>query len=227
MATVNTGYTWASGNTVSAGLLNQSVNSATVSGIVNADIDAEAAIDPSKLGTGALPAGITVSSTNIVDGTIVNADINTSAAIAYSKLNLSNSIVAGDIASSAITATKLNGAQTGSAPIYGCRAWVNFDGTKDTTGAASTANTNRQIRASGNVSGVLRNGAGDYTITFTTAMPDANYITIGAASSSAGEGMTVNAPHSTAPTTSSVRILLKSPGISAGDREYVSVHVLR
>jgi hypothetical protein len=60
-------------------------------------------------------------------------------------------------------------------PIYACRAWVNFDGTKDTTGAASTSNTNRLIRASGNVTSVLRNGTGDYTITFTTAMPDANY----------------------------------------------------
>jgi hypothetical protein len=62
-----------------------------------------------------------------------------------------------------------------SPPIYACRAWVNFDGTKDTTGATSTANTNRQIRASGNVTSVLRNGTGDYTITFTTAMPDSHY----------------------------------------------------
>lgn len=65
------------------------------------------------------------------------------------------------------------------APVYGCRAWVNFDGTKDTTGAVSTANTNRLIRASGNVASVLRNGTGDYTITFTTAMPDANYAPAG------------------------------------------------
>ena len=64
---------------------------------------------------------------------------------------------------------------TGDAPLFACRAWVNFDGTKDTTGAASTANTNRLIRGSGNVTSVLRNGAGDYTITFTTALPDANY----------------------------------------------------
>lgn len=58
---------------------------------------------------------------------------------------------------------------------YSCRAWVNFDGTKDTTGATSTSNTNRLIRGSGNVTSVLRNAAGDYTITFTTAMTDANY----------------------------------------------------
>ena len=64
---------------------------------------------------------------------------------------------------------------SGTAPLYMCRAWVNFDGTKDTTGAASTANTNRLIRASGNVTSVLRNAVGDFTITFTTAMTDANY----------------------------------------------------
>ena len=58
---------------------------------------------------------------------------------------------------------------------YSCRAWVNFDGTKDTTGATSTSNTNRLIRGSGNVTSVLRNGTGDYTVTFTTAMTDANY----------------------------------------------------
>ena len=53
----------------------------------------------------------------------------------------------------------------GSAPVYACRAWVNFDGTT----------TPPTIRASGNVSSVTRNGTGDYTVNFTTAMPDANY----------------------------------------------------
>jgi len=53
---------------------------------------------------------------------------------------------------------------TGTAPIYACRAWVNFDG----TGTVS-------IRDSGNVSSITDNGAGDYTVNFTTAMEDANY----------------------------------------------------
>jgi len=53
---------------------------------------------------------------------------------------------------------------TGSAPLYACRAWVNFDG----TGTVA-------IRASGNVSSITDNGTGDYTVNFTTAMPDANY----------------------------------------------------
>jgi hypothetical protein len=53
----------------------------------------------------------------------------------------------------------------GSAAVaYGCRAWVNFNG----TGTVA-------IRGSGNVSSVTDGGTGDYTINFTTAMPDANY----------------------------------------------------
>jgi hypothetical protein len=53
---------------------------------------------------------------------------------------------------------------TGSAPVYACRAWVNFNG----TGTPA-------IRASGNVSSITDNGVGDYTVNFTTAMPDVNY----------------------------------------------------
>ena len=47
---------------------------------------------------------------------------------------------------------------------YFCRAWVNFNGTSTVA-----------IRASGNVSSITDNGTGDYTVNFTTAMPDANY----------------------------------------------------
>jgi microcystin-dependent protein len=54
--------------------------------VVDADVNAAAAIGLSKLATGALPTGITVASANIVDGTIVNADINAAAAIDLSKL---------------------------------------------------------------------------------------------------------------------------------------------
>jgi len=53
---------------------------------------------------------------------------------------------------------------TGTAPVYACRAWVNFDG----TGTVS-------IRDSGNVSSITDNGMGDYTVNFATAMPDNNY----------------------------------------------------
>jgi hypothetical protein len=44
------------------------------------------------------------------------------------------------------------------------KAWVNFNG----TGTVA-------IRASYNVSSITDNGTGDYTVNFTTAMPNANY----------------------------------------------------
>ena len=54
--------------------------------IVNADINASANIDNSKIADGLLKSGITVNSANIVNGTIVDADINSSANIQGSKL---------------------------------------------------------------------------------------------------------------------------------------------
>jgi hypothetical protein len=58
---------------------------------------------------------------------------------------------------------------TGSAPIYACRAWVNFNG----TGTVA-------IRASGNVSSITDNGTGAYRINFSTAMPDDDFAATGA-----------------------------------------------
>ena len=79
------------------------------------------------------------------------------------------SVGTSDIADAAITAAKMSGAQSGSAPAYAARAWVNFNG----TGTVA-------IRASGNVSSITDNGTGDYTVNFTTALTDANYSVVGA-----------------------------------------------
>ena len=87
--------------------------------ILNADINASAAIDKTKIsGTAVTVADSgTVTSTMIADGTIVNGDISASAGIAYSKLSLNGTItsadivngtiVAADIADGTITAAKL------------------------------------------------------------------------------------------------------------------------
>jgi len=103
-----------------------------------------------------------------------------------------------------------------SAVAYGCRAWVNFDG----TGTPA-------IRASGNVSSITDNGTGDYTVNFTNAMPDANYSFIaqagnGGASQTAGTSYT-----GAAPTTTSARLLVDNGAAAAADREYVMVAVFR
>ena len=68
---------------------------------------------------------------------------------------------ASDIEPQVKTATNASG----SAPIFAARAWVNFDG----------QTVPPTIRASGNVSSVTRGGTGDFTMNFTTAMPDVNY----------------------------------------------------
>ena len=90
----------------------------------------------------------------IADGAIANVKI----------ADLNSSKLTGNVAAARIT-DALNA--SGDAPIFACRAWVNFDG----TGTVA-------IRASGNVSSITDNGTGDYTVNFTTAMPDANYTTV-------------------------------------------------
>lgn len=59
---------------------------------------------------------------------------------------------------------KFNSGYGSVATAYGCRAWVNFNG----TGTVA-------IRDSGNVSSISDLGVGDYQVNFTTAMPDSNY----------------------------------------------------
>jgi hypothetical protein len=110
MAQLSTGYTWQSGDTVTPALLNQTVNSATITSIANSDVANNAAIALSKLGTGTLPAGITAAAANIAADAIDNNKVALSAAIAHSKLA---SMTAGHVllgnASNVATATALTG----------------------------------------------------------------------------------------------------------------------
>ncbi len=56
---------------------------------------------------------------------------------------------------------------SGTAPLYMCRAWVNFNG-----------QSSASIRGSGNISSITVNATSDFTLNFTTAMPDANYVAV-------------------------------------------------
>ena len=57
------------------------------------------------------------------------------------------------------------------------KAWVNFDGT---FGTSPFTEANGGIRDAFNVSSVTDNGSGDYTVTFSNAMSNANYcVTLG------------------------------------------------
>jgi len=85
---------------------------------------------------------------------------------------------------------------SGSAPMFAARAWVNFNGT-------TSPGT---IRASGNVSSVTRNNTGDFTINFTTAMPDANYSVVGTVDWIDNNSAQFFIRSNVAPTISSIRV---------------------
>lgn len=89
-------------------------------------------------------------------------------------------VTAADVAA---TTLSINAGYGSNAAAYGCRAWVNLDG----SGTVA-------IRDSGNVSSITDNGTGDYTVNFTTAMPDANY----SVANSIGSGAVVTGSPATA-----------------------------
>lgn len=126
-----------------------------------------------------------------------------------------------------LTTPNINSAQfatvTGTAPLYACRAWVNFNG----TGTVA-------IRASGNVSSITDNGTGYYTVNFTNAMPDANY-SVNANNSpnfagafSAGVALFSNdTVTEIAPTTSAATITFVNTAGSAYDPKYACISIFR
>jgi hypothetical protein len=100
------------------------------------------------------------------------------------------------------------------------KAWVYFNG----TGTPA-------INGSFNVSSITDNGTGDYTVNFTTAMPNANYSVSGiqgfTANATPAGFLTVNRNGSTgdrvAPTTSAVRV--NSCGQIGGTVDITDIYV--
>ena len=97
------------------------------------------------------------------------------------------------------------------------KAWVNFNG----TGTVA-------IRASYNVSSITDNGTGDYTVNFTTAMPDANYCSV-AQSGANGLPTTYGSEATSAKefNTTFYRFGLLFADAVPRDREFVSVAIFR
>jgi hypothetical protein len=126
------------------------------------------------------------------------------------------------LTSPTLTTPNINSAQfatvSGTAPIYPCRAWVNFNG----SGTPA-------IRGSGNVSSITDNGTGDYTINFTTAMPDTNYSLAGTAGNNSTSMSVVMQPINLAPPgTTTVRIQTPSAdGVLIADPVLICVNVFR
>ena len=101
------------------------------------------------------------------------------------------------------------------------KAWVNFNGTLSGTITP---------RASFNVGSVTKNGTGDYTVNFTTAMPNVDYCWVGIAKGVDG-AVNYNYPSvgnrfTTTPATTSIRVgTAYQQGGIASDFEYVYVAV--
>ena len=165
-------------------------------------------------GTGTLT--IAAPSTN-TDRTLTLPD--EAGTVLTSASDVAASALTGDIAAARIT-DALNA--SGSAPIYAARAWVNFNG----QGTVA-------IRASGNVSSITDNGAGDYTVNFTTAMPDTDYAISGFVRSDLSTPNSVHvllAPNGGTKTTSALRVITRytNPGTDANiDHPEVGVQVFR
>lgn len=107
----------------------------------------------------------------------------------------------------------------GSAAIaYGCRAWVNFNG----TGTVA-------IRASGNVTSITDNGTGDYTVNFTTALSDANYAVVGSSGgqSATSAGSVYLYDQATARTTTLFRVLTITTTGGSVDTPQVNIAIFR
>ena len=109
---------------------------------------------------------------------------------------------------------KFNSGFGSAATAYGCRAWVNFDG----TGTVA-------IRESGNVSSITDYAVGQYGVNFTTAMPDVNYSGNVSARLTGGIAW-CSANHTTAPLTTTFRLAIANNG-AFYDSEYISASIFR
>lgn len=256
--------------------------------------------------TGGLSATLapnTVTTSSLVSGSVTTEKIAPGA------------VVTADLADGAVTAAKMAGGQTGSAPVYGCRAWVNFNGLAilgtvnapvgesitvtagsdlgvfnvgttfapysglrylitsiggsagATLGGVEVATTGIQIlsansgtqyrirllagpalsnqtitgnntssgfvyngtgiRESGNVSSVVKNSVGNYTINFTTPMPTANYTWISNAERGGSVGQrSAQTDTNVQPSPSSLRIVTNLQGSNTGeDMDFIRIAV--
>lgn len=105
-------------------------------------------------------------------GTGASTAVNARTNLGLGSLATLSSVGTSQIDNASVTPAKLNGAQSGSAPIYGVRAWGRLN--------------NTTIVAGGNIASVSFS-ATDYTVTFTTPMEDANYSVVGSHNNSSGD----------------------------------------
>jgi len=163
----------------------------------------------SSTGTGnnVLSSGFTITAGTISATTINTSTLNSPALVTpalgtpssgtltnctFPTLNQNTTGSAASCTGNSATATALSTA-TGSAPSYSARAWVVFDG-------------NGTITANANTTGMTKNGTGDFTVNFATAMSDANYAASVVSQSNGGTFDAFCIKDGTVPTAAALRV---------------------
>jgi pectate lyase-like protein len=93
-------------------------------------------------------------------------------------------------------------------------AWAEFNG---------TSSSPITPRANLNISSVTKNGTGDYTVNFTSALADANYACAITANSGSSADYYATGPSQATPTASAFRFHVANPGIALQDAGYVNI----
>ena len=118
---------------------------------------------------GATSGSITLQEPAVAGNTVLSLPATTGTVVVDSA---TQTLTNKTLTSPTLTTPNIDSAQfatvSGTAPLYACRAWVNFNG----TGTVA-------IRASGNVSSITDLNVGSYRVNFTTAMPNTNYAVSG------------------------------------------------
>lgn len=96
---------------------------------------------------------------------------------------------------------------------YGCRAWVNFNG----TGTVA-------MRGQGNVTSITDHGTGDWSANFANAMPDTNYVVNVSSSYNFGAW---HSPFISSLSTGSVRVMSPVYGGGYADEAIVCISIFR
>jgi hypothetical protein len=191
MGVLNTTYTFQPTDVITSAKMNNIIDETTFTNdaIVSGNLSLEqvggklkvksSGIGSNELATGAVTTtkitNANVTTAKIADNAVTTAKISdlniTTAKIADNAVTTAKvfdaNITTAKIADAGVTAAKLSGAQTGSAPIYGIRAAGEY-----------TLSVPRVITTGLNIASITRTGSGASQITFTSPMPNSNYVVV-------------------------------------------------
>ena len=191
----------------------------SVNNIVNAQISSGAAIADTKLAT--ISTAGKVNTTALVTTSQAQGDIlYASSASAWTRLGYGTSgqsLITGGAAANPAWGTPASlSTASGSAPSYSARAWAAFNG----TGTAA-------ITASGNVASITDHNTGTYTLTYTTAIEDANYAVAGGCAA-LNHASWLTFDQSVPPAVGSVRFaVVSNDNYAPKDPDWCSIIVMR